>query len=477
MMRRTANSSARRRAHDEGAALIFALLGLAALTALGIGITTVGIVATTVTVNERETARAFSIADAGIAHARRLILWQEWDSFDQFLQNVGGTACDADELAAAPAAPLPPGYPTAPADFIPQAGRAFGGGSYRVAVCDDHATDVDPVTGTLDTDPNVDVNKRMIIRSTGTDPSGATATVELVIGATDVPAVYVNGNLELSGNPTVSGPGGGVHANEDLEASGDPCALYYSASGSIPVSGSPNSGAACADPTLDTRPDSAPLIVPSLSAGQFKNQADYWLENNGDATDSSGNPIATPGWNHNNQGWRMQGVPNPGTYWIDDNVRVTSSPGSAASPIAITLLATLSIDISGNPNFVPALTVTDMALGPNPVSIAMIADTDLELSGNPSTSTEGLHYARHQLDISGNVTINGQVLALNEGDPSYPPGNKNLVTLQGGFMTISGNPTITFSGNGIAGTRPLTWRECRTIINPADPCGPLWGGN
>ena len=101
----------RRIGGEQGVALIFVLIMLAVMTMIGLGITGLGMVATTVTVNASETAGAVAIADAGIAHARRLIMWQEWPSLNLFLQGGAGVACDGDELAAAPATPLPAGFP------------------------------------------------------------------------------------------------------------------------------------------------------------------------------------------------------------------------------------------------------------------------------------------------------------------------------------------------------------------------------
>jgi hypothetical protein len=87
-----------------------------------------------------------------------------------------------------------------------------------------------------------------------------------------------------------------------------------------------------------------------------------------------------------------------------------------------------------------------------------------------------LYYAAHQIDIAGTPVINGQVLAANLADTSYPGGNMNLVQLNGsGQMDITGTPSINFNGNGLVATVPMSWRECRGL-NAANPCGPLWGG-
>jgi hypothetical protein len=468
--------------NDAGMSLIVTIFGIVLLTVLGFGLTGLGMRATTSTIDERNTAEALAIADAGIAHAKKLILWTEWASLNQFLQNVGGTACDGDELAAAPIAPLPPGYPTTAADFIPAAGRPFGRGQYQVFVCDDHPTDVDLTTGILDVNPNADVNKRILIRAVGTGPGGSTATVEQIIGAQDLPAVVVNGPLVVSGSPIVTGAGGAIHSNGTLAISGGPCvSQYFSSSTTVPVSGSSaGTGATCSNVDMDIRPDSAPLTVPILDYNMFKAQADYWLESGGQVTNpATGLPIpgGLPGWNYSANRWRMMTNIPPGTYWVDTSVVVVGSPGSPASPLPLTILARYAIDIGGNPTTVPDLIVTGPGMT-TPTGISMLAGTDLEINGALSQTFTGLYYAQHQLDITGTPVFNGQVLAANVADTNYPPGSNNLVPLDNqGRMEIAGNPTINFNGSGIVGTRALSWRECRDGMNPANPCGALWGGN
>jgi hypothetical protein len=473
-------------ASETGAALVFALLGLLALTVLGLSLTGLGIAATTATVNERDTVEALAIADAGIAHAKKLILWKEWASLNQFLQNDAGAnagdACTGDELVDAPASPLPTGYPTDAADFVPEAGRPFGRGSYRVFVCDDDETDIDLSTTppTQNFDPNVDVNHRILVRSIGTGPTGATAAIELVVAAQELPAVIVNGGLNVPGSPNINGGGGAVHANGPLEIEGNPCAQqYYAAVATITVEGnSVGTGAGCSSVDLDVRPESAPLNLPVLTADTYKAMADYWLENDGTARNpATGLAIPLPlGWSWSNAAktWSSNSNIPQGTYWVNANVVVGGSPGTVATPLPLTLLATLSIDIGGSPKTVPDLIVS--GIGILPVGISAIAGTDLKMAGNSSQGFTGIYYAAHQLNVAGSPTVNGQLLAFNAADTPYLPGNTNKVPLDAsGLMVLTGSPTVNFSGGGIASTRGVAWRECRA--STADPCGPLWGGN
>ena len=466
--------------NDEGVSLIVALFGVVLLTILGVGLTSLGTMATVSTVNERDAAETLAIADAGIAHARKLMLWQEWPDLNRFLQNGNGTACDGDELSAAPVGPLPTGYPTAVANFIPAAGRAFGRGQYRVFVCDDHLTDRDIVTGLLDVDPNTDVNRRLLIRSIATGPDGATAAAELVIGAQDLPAVIVNGPLRVPGNPQIQGAGGSVHANGSLELDGNPCAsMYYSAVEAVQVDGnSVGSGATCSTAGLDTRPDSAPLPIPVLNPNTYKAQATFWLEADGTIYNGQTGAVipSLPGWTYSKGqfAWTAASQIAAGTYWINANVNVNGSPGSAASPLPLTLLSTYSIDVGGSPYTTPHLFIT--GAGMTPTGISMLAGTDLSLGGTSSQVFNSVYYAQHQVEILGTPTINGQVLAANVADSTYPPGNNNRVPLNAsGQMEIAGTPTINFGGSGLVSTVPMSWRECRGS-DPTNPCGPLWGG-
>lgn len=471
---------------EQGVALIFVLIMLGVMTMIGLGITGLGMVATTVTVNAGETAGALAIADAGVAHARRLIMWQEWPSLNGFLQNGNGTACDGDELSVAPAG-APAGFPAAAGDLITAAGTAFGGGTYQVFVCDDHATDINPTTGVLDVDPNTDVNRRIIVRSVGVGANGATATVEQIYGSQDLPAVIINGNILAQGNTNFSGAGGAIHGNGNLAVAGNTCAQqYYSAVGTTAVTGgSVGGGAGCTGAAVDLRPDSPPINVPVLQPGSYKPQATYWLENNGTCViHVPATGVTTPtacaalGWSYSagTNTWSGGSSILAGAYWINGNVDLTGSPGSPATPLPLTILAEGWVDISGSPDTTPALSVA--GLGLTNVGLSVVAGTDLRMRGSSTQVGGAVYYARHQIDLAGTPNIDGQLMAANVADTAFPVGTgTNLVPLNGaGQMVITGNATISFGGNGAQALRALQWRECRTSNDPANPCGALYGG-
>ncbi len=469
---------------ERGAALVFAILGLVVLTILGVGLTSIGLVSMNVTNNEAENTEALAIADAGIAHARRLLLWTGWNSFNQFLRDGDGAGCSGDEFAGPPLStspypPLPPGFPSSASDFIPSTGRTFGAGRYTVSLCDDNSTDVDPATGILDTDPNADVNKRVLLRSTGIGRNGSSATLESVIGAIDMPAILINGNAEVKGNPTTSGSSGAIFANGDMLLSGNPCAQqYFGATGSQTGGGNAQGGATCMTTSSDIRPYAQPLPVPILTPSDYAPYADYLMDNSGNAYQRSAGPGSSwqlvgaglSGWNWQNgqKNWKITGSIPSGTYYVQGtDLIMAGSPGSPGAPVQITFIVDGWVNISGSPNMTGKLSLPWMG------TIGIIAGTDIDMSGSQNNSGYGgLYYAHDQIDVSGTPSIVGQLIAANLADVPYPAsGGSNLVPLDAsGRMVLSGNPQVTWNGGGMVSAALLSWRECRGT-DPANPCG------
>ncbi len=471
---------------ERGVSLAFALFGLLVLTILGLGLTGIGMTSMTVASNEAENSEALAIADAGIAHGKRLLLWQDWTSFDQFLQAGDGTACNGDEFSVAPLnggltpyPPVPASYPTAASDFIPATGRAYGVGRYTVSLCDDNLTDVDPVTGILDTNPNHDVNKRVLLRSTGVGRNGSTATIEAVIGGEDMPAILANGNVNVMGNPAVFGADGAIHANGDMILSGNPCAqMYFSSTGNTTAGSNVRGGVGCTTASVDVRTNTQPLNPPILNPANYEQYADYKLDGTTglmyQRSAGAGSPwvvvVSLPGVSYLgvNQGWSFVSAIGTGTYYVyQSDLTMSGSPG----PLQLTIICDGWVNITGSPKMSPKLSLPFMG------GIGVIAGTDLFMAGSASTSAySGLYYAHDQINFSGTPNIAGQVVAANLADIPYPnPGGTNLVPLAaGGYMNISGNPQITWSGGGMVAIAQLQWRECRDGANPTNPCGPTY---
>jgi hypothetical protein len=128
-------------------------------------------------------------------------------------------------------------------------------------------------------------------------------------------------------------------------------------------------------------------------------------------------------------------------------MKVSASPGSAANPLSMSLIATGSIQISGNPYLKPS----------SPDGIMFLSGADVEINGNPDAGAlnyEGLIYAASQCKIGGNPEIHGQIVCKNQPNPAKTWGlaDENM---------ISGNPKVTYNCGGFRLTkrRILSWYQ------------------
>ena len=330
--------------------------------------------------------------------------------------------------------------------------------------------------------------------------TGARALLQREIGGLSLPALVVEGDFFISGNPTITGAAGAAHANGQLTLNGNPCVdEYFSADSTIVVSGNPTGPPCGGAPTpVDLRPNSDPLPVPDYDPANFRptpgdarcetpNPACYVFELSGDVwriddggqtwVGSGSNP--TPEWNYTspfpggNGLWQTSGtsVLN-GTYYFEGNVTIGSNPGSGppanpgcqapyTCPLEVTFIVEGSVDISGNPSMEPA---GGFSIGNNPITI--LAGHDLKMNGNPGggvTGYQGLYYAGDQFRLSGTAEVNGQMLVANRGDTDFPLGSGyNLLAPTD--MGISGDASIHYDGGGgTIGLASISWREIRLI--------------
>ena len=122
-----------------------------------------------------------------------------------------------------------------------------------------------------DNDPTTDANSTLVIQAIGYALDNTTVTLEATMANTagNLPALSVGGDLEISGNPTITRTQGGVHANGGLDISGSPgIAQDATASGSYTVSGSPTIGGISGG-------GFAQLPLPPVAAIDHKPNADF----------------------------------------------------------------------------------------------------------------------------------------------------------------------------------------------------------
>jgi hypothetical protein len=379
---------------DRGAALIVALV---ILTVVGILVAGASIMASSViqTGGQRSrTTRALQVAEAGLAHALGIVRGPAAGvSNTDFLSGADDTPNTADDGRLT-------GFGLTSGEEIPVAGVNAYGGTYTVLVLDD------PADG--DGDAFTDLNKQILIRSTGVLADGSTATVETILGMTEFPALAVDGDLEISANDmVVGGSCGGVHTNGDITGGGSPTVTTnFSATGTVVDN---------MFPQVENQP---PLVIPDLFP------ADYWGSCNFTHTGT----------------YTLQSSTAAGIHCVTGDVLSSGDFGSMASMKSVTIIATGSIKISSKP-FIRAA---------HPEGILLLGGGDLDLQGD--WGGEGLLYAGGQCYVSSKPTIIGSLICK---DRSPHPGsnwvNANL---------ISGDGTITYDCNSTFGKRrPRAWSQ------------------
>jgi hypothetical protein len=439
---------------QRGAALIVAIFAILLVTVIGFAMVSSGMISLDVARNSREQTEAYYISEAGLEHGARLVKTAGRSEFTNILRAGDGTANTGDELSARPSAQTP----------IPAAGLNFGAGRYQVFVSDDPAD--------ADGNPNADSNGRLVIRSVGTGQNGATVTTEVIIAISGSHAMLINGNLKMNGIPKIKGSSGSVHANGNVLIDGIPCVdQFVSASSSVINAGSLK-GANCAG-SGTARQNQAAVQVPTYNIRSvFYSQADYILGAIGSQTgkvyDRAGNLLhnaVTSGpwrvggsewsWVSSGRKWvHTADTLQNGTFYSEGNMEVSGSFGTSAAPVSATLIAEGYIILTGSPRLVPKLQ-----------NFALMAGTDLQISGAPADGEQnynGINYAGHQIKFSGTPSINGLVIAANLADTNSPGCGCNPIPLVGGYMEMSGTPTITYNGGLFgSGANVISWREVR----------------
>lgn len=455
----------RRGRDDAGTVLLAVMVLMMLVSGLCAALTVSGSTETAIARNHQVSAQASAAAEAGLSHAVQVTIqnlrnWQA-NGFasgsaaisallagPDGLTGTGATNADNGSLEAL-------GIPRAPARL---ALGTLADVTYQARVFDED----DPARGlTLGAADRTrigengnaltDGNTRMVVQATGYSSGNAIAAVEATIGTLVLPAIVTNQTLTISGNPTVSGTRASVHSNADLVISGSPSIAgnatatgTYTPSGHPAVSGTSGGGVGT-------------ISIPPIHAIDYRSRADFILTASGRLTQPNGTVICNASaqtsacanlgyaWVYEGTGWSISGngIPAAGTYYVEGDASISGSPGSAASPVQLSIIAEGNITISGNPD-----------VRPDSPELLFVTDKDLKITGGLDVpiAFEGQILVREQVFLAGNPTLSGQLLV--EGAASV----SNLVTAN----TISGNATLVY--NGIAGASSFAvsaWRQVR----------------
>ena len=447
---------------ERGIALVVVLLLMAVLSGLATGFAMNGQVESAMAVNEQYYSGARAAAEAGINRVTEAIRVEQTLNL---LAGVDGVVDDANPAAAqnndnGDVSSLLTGT-------SPYALDAAGRYSYSIEIFDDD----DPVLfggvalsapqlAAMAENPNTpytDGNTKLILRATGFGPSNTVVVLSRIIrttvipipGSTVNPAIIVDGHVSVDGNLNLLGDYGSIHANGNLTVNGNSAEVEGDATASGEFYG-PNLEAGGAQGG-----GYANINLPEITASDYVGIADYKLTAQGTIVDAATNlecPGGCPGTGQftftDPDGplgpqigtWTLGGNSGPeGTFYVEGKVSISGSPtgsGPGNPPLKMTLIATGSISITGNPKLSPDTNLD----GGNPEAIQFVTDGDLDLNGtgnlNTTTSVEGQIFVKEQIHMSGNPAFVGRIIV--QDDPSV----FNEVTTN----SIDGTPTITYDG-------------------------------
>jgi hypothetical protein len=414
------------------------MFALVMIGVLMMGLFTFASLSAKAALNRERAMRAVHVAEAGITHTLGLLRGSlRQHNFTRLLRGSDNLVPTADDS-------LLVGWGLPSGDEITLAGKGFQGHTYFVSVRDD------PADG--DANAATDRNGRVLVRCRAVTNEGSVAEVTAIIGAVPFPALATDGNVNFSGNPSILGACGGAHANGNISGGGTPVVATQAtatgtATGTFKLPDGSNA------PKLGGQPE---IPIPDLFPLDYCAGADYRLRADGFIVPAAtGIPLDARsvevfGWKRSSGPpevkWDLSGNSSvDGTYCVEGNAYVSGNTGTAANPREMSIIATGSIEISGNPYITAE----------HDDNIMLLAGGDVSISGNPSVGAQnfsGLIYAGAQCKLSGNPAISGQVLCANG---PQPVGSVNFVSSH----DMSGNFTLTFdcSANVFNKRRVLFW--------------------
>jgi cytoskeletal protein CcmA (bactofilin family) len=433
---------------EKGIALVIVLLLMAVLSGIATGFAMNGQVESAMAVNEQYYSGARAAAEAGLNRATAALRMEENVNLlagqDGLVDNVNlAAAANADN---------------GDVDFMltgasPYALDANGRYSYAIEIFDDDdpalyggvglsADQLAAMNETANT-PYTDVNTRLILRATGFGPSNTVVRVSRLIlttiipipGTTLNPAIIVDGDLNLDGNLNLQGDYGSVHANGNLNVDGASAQVEQDATASGEFTAHQNFQAGGKQGG-----GYASINLPTVVAADHQAIADFILKADGTMTYPDGSPCSScfpnaGDWVHEDSQWKIKGnsAPTGYTFFVEGGVEISGSPKDGSNAIKMTLLATGTIKVTGNPKMAPDN-------NNNPQQFQFITDGDLILGGNPGlddpTEVEGQIYVKEQMHMLGTPTFQGRIVVQNDADIF------DDVTV----TAIDGTPTITYNG-------------------------------
>jgi hypothetical protein len=198
----------------------------------------------------------------------------------------------------------------------------------------------------------------------------------------------------------------------------------------------------------------APMDIPDIDSSEFESWADRILTSTGQITNAAGGTIATCsgpgnpcqllyGLKFSSGNWEIATTAAANhTYYVQGGVTVAPNLTSALAPMAVTVIATGSID------------ATQGFIKPYAGDLLMVTDKDLRLAGNFNagvTLGEGQILVGEQVSNTGNPVIRGQIVIGDKPSTGVPH-----TSALNGSVTITNDYDVGSSMFRVAG-----WRQVR----------------
>lgn len=188
-------------------------------------------------------------------------------------------------------------------------------------------------------------------------------------------------------------------------------------------------------------------------------------------------PLNNTGWEYSSQNWNIKNTSANGhTFYVvgedkynlsnpnasqpnGGNVKITGNVGSDSNPLQVTVLATGSIDIEGNPNLVANLRKLNTPELPPFVKVDVLfaAVEDVRIRGDAEVPRfSGIIYAGEQIDLSGNGSFNGQVISYGNTNVSGSLVNSETNEITGSFVLEFSEGKTAFGR-----VKLLSWRQIK----------------
>jgi hypothetical protein len=312
-------------------------------------------------------------------------------------------------------------------------------------------------TGSGQFDKYIDGDGQAILIVTATLPDGTQHQVEVLLGFPFSPGGPMNaiqdaGNITMNGAFTVAGTLGNVYAGGDISGNGGGQAnvsgmVGAAGTNSLKMNNTPPGGLKSGVDTVPITPVDVTKFLTDPKYSALRSTPMYYFDKTGLAWDMSQptpTSVSTTGFKFSSGGtglgtWSISGKGStlPGVYYFDGNFSMTGQGNGG--PYQMTIIATGSVEIGGNAQFLPPTGVNDL----------IIAGQDIFLHGTGTAGGNqftGNAFANEQVKIQGNFTLNGSITGANATDT---PGS--LVSSQsstGPDLTLGGTPNITYNGFG-----------------------------